>query len=175
MNGFAVEGQCWGIAFFQHSFILGFHSPTPKVEMLSENGQALKTLKYNSSGDKLFSAPHYVHVDTTTETVRIIVSDYDMRTVYMLDDKLQLLQVYMPPSPSTPLGLAAVEGGRVLVGDRATSTLWLLDLTTGRWHALLGGKDGLGCLYIMVYNQATKQLHVGGWGDDEVKVYTVSE
>ena len=96
----------------------------------------------------------------------------------MLDDGLQLLQAFQRPSGGIPWGLAAVGGGQVLVlvDDRRTSTdtLQLLDLTTGQWRTLLGEEEGLWWPRSLVYNQAKKQLYIGGY-EDEVKVYTVSE
>jgi len=94
----------------------------------------------------------------------------------MLDVDLQLLQAFQLPSGGIPYGLAAVGGGQVLVlvGEWRTMTLQLLDLTTGRWQTLLG-EERLRQAISLVYNQARKQLCVGGWGDYDVKVYALSE
>jgi len=172
MKGIPLEGECEGIESFRDGLIVGFQSPTPRVEILSEEGAVLNTS--NTSGGQLFKNPSYITVDKTTETTRILVSDRSKRTVYMLDDGLQLLQAFQLPSDGKPWSLEAVGGGQVLVVDRATHTLQLLDLTTGQWQTLLGKEDGLKRPYSLVYNQAIKLLYVGGWGG-EVKVYTVSE
>ena len=152
---------------------MGFQSPTPRVEILSEDGAVLNTS--NTSEVQLFKHPYYITVDKTAETTRILVSDWGNSTVYMLDDGLQLLQAFQLPSSGEPHGLAAVGGGQVLVLDSHTWTLQLLDLTTGRWRTLLGRKERLGQPYGLVYNQAIKQLYIGGFRSDKVKVYTVSE
>jgi len=168
-----VEGACWGIESFRDSLIVGFHSPTPRVEILSEEGAVLNT--FNTSGGLLFKWPYYITVDKTAETTRILVSDHGKKTVYMLDDGLQLLQAFQLPSDGVPRGLAAVGGGQVLVVDMVTSTLQLLDLTAGQWRKLLGKEDGLKRPYSLVYNQAIKQLYIGGHRRGEFKEYTVSE
>ena len=172
----AVEDGCRGIAFFQHSFILGFRSPAPSVVRMSEEGKVLNTLRYDSSGEKLFSRPNYIHVENTSDSTRILVSDSGKDTVYMLDDGLQLLQAFEFPSYGEPRGQAAVGGGQVLVlvVDSGTWTLQLLDLTMGRWRTLLGKEEGLGQPFSLVYNQALRQLYIG-CKEDNVKVYTVSE
>jgi len=167
-----VERGCLGIAFFQHTFILGFPSPASRVVRMSEEGEVLNTLTYDSSGNTLFSRPFFILVENTTDSARILVSDDGNATVYMLDVDLQLLQAFQHPSSGTLCGLAAVGGGQVLVLVWGTSTLHLLDLTTGQWQTLLGRKEGLEWSYSLVYNQAMKKLFVGGCHD--VKVYTVS-
>jgi len=168
-----VKGGCWGIAFFQHTFILGFRSLPPRVVRMSVEGEVLNTLRYDSSGNALFSWPSYIHVENTTDSARILVSDRGNMTVNMLDEGLQLLQSFQVPEP--PMGLAAVGGGQVLVLVVDTRTLQLLDLTTGRWRTLLRAVEGLKRSYSLVYNQAIKQLYIGGYRSDKVKVYTVSE
>jgi len=170
-----VKRMCTGIAFFQHTFILGFTSLTPRVVRMSEKGEVLNTLRYDSSGKELFHHPDCIHVENTTDSARIIMSDSGKKTVYMLDDGLQLLQALKLPSGGTPWGLAAVGGGQVLVlvADGGTWTLQLLDLTTGRWQTLLGEEEGLGWPHSLAYNQAMKKLFVRD--DTDVKVYTVSE
>ena len=169
MKAIPVQGRCWGIESLSDSLIVGFQSPTPRVEILSEEGDVLNTS--NTSGGQLFVWPRYITVDKTTDT--ILVSDYSMGTVYMLDDGLQLLQDFHLPS-GEPLGLAAVGGGQVLVlvADVPTAPLQLLDLTTGRGRKILGRKEGLALSISLVYNEARKQFCVGGSGG-EVKVYTV--
>jgi len=186
-----VEGACLGIDSFRDNLIVGFQSPTPRVEHISEEGAVLNTLASNTSGGQLFSEPRYIQVDNTTGTDRILVTDWDKETVYMLDVDLQLLQAFQLPTPGEPRGLAAVGGGQVMVTDWRTDTLQLLDLTTGQWRTLmgemegldlttdqwetrLGEREGLGQPWSLVYNQAVKDLYVGCCGD-VVKVYTVSE
>ena len=141
---------------------------------MSEEGEVLNTLRYDSSGNTLFSSPSDIHVENTSDSARLLVSDFGMETVYMLDVDLQLLQAFQFPSDGKPCGLAAVGGGQVLVDNWTNDTLHLLDLTTGQWRTLLGREDGLWWTRSLVYNQAIKQLYIGGLGD-EVKVYTVSE
>ena len=167
-------GECWGIDSISDSLIVGFCLPTPRVDILSEEGAVLNTS--NSSEGQLFKQPKNITVDKRTDTTRILVSDSGKDTVYMLDDGLQLLQAFKLPTAGSPRGLAAVGGGQVLVlvDDWGTNTLHLLDLTTGRWRILLVGGEGLGQPVSLVYNQARKQLCVGGLAD-EVKVYTVSK
>ena len=169
-----VQGSCLGIDSFRNSLIVGFKSPTPRVEILSDEGAVLNTS--NTSVGQLFEWPRYIKVDKTAETTRILVSDWGKKTVYMLDDGLQLLQAFQLQSASSLWGLAAVGGGQVLVlvVARFTSTLQLLDLTTGQWGKLLGEEEGLCQATSLVYNQAIKQLYIG-CNRNEVKVYTVSE
>jgi len=166
------KGECWGIESLSDSLIVGFQSPTPRVEILSEEGAVLNTS--NTSGGQLFEWPYYITVDKTTETTRILVSDCGMGTVYMLDVDLQLLQTFQLPSYGDLWGLAAVGGGQVLVLDWDTATLQLLDFTTGQWRTLMGKEEGLMCPRSLVYNKAMRQLYIG-CSKDKVKVYTVSE
>ena len=171
----AVEKGCRGIAFFQYTFILGFTSPAPRVERMSEDGDVLNTLIYDLSKVNLFSDPSYIHVKNTTDSARILVSDGGKKTVYMLNDNLQLLQTFKLPSGGRLWGLAAVGGVQVLVlvGSWGTRTLQLLDLTTGRWRTLLGLEFGLLQSVSLVYHQATKKLYGGPYFSDEVRVYSV--
>jgi len=170
----AVEAECMGIAFFQLTFIVGFTSPAPRVVRMSEEGKILNTLRYDSSGVKLFSRPEFIHVKNTTDSSRIFVSDLVKKTVYMLDDGLRLLQAFKIPSRGKPYGLADDERGNVLVVDGGTHTLQLLDLTTGQWRTLLRKEEWLRRPVCLVYNQAMNKLYFGG-NEDVVKVYTVSE
>jgi len=162
-----VEIGCRGIAF-QHTFLLGFTSPPSSVVRMSEKGEVLNTLRYDSSGNTLFSYPSYIHVENTTDSARILVSDRGNMTVNMLDEGLQLLQAFQHPSDGIPWGLAAVGGGQVLVlvVEWGTNTFQLLDLTTGRWRTLLGRKEGLELASSLVYNQAMKKLYISCY--DEV-------
>ena len=173
LKSIPVKGVCYGIDSLRDSLIVGFESPTPRVEILSEEGAVLNTS--NTSEVQLFKHPYYIKADKTAETNRILVSDRGKWTVYMLDVGLQLLQAFQLPSGGIPLGLAAVGGGQVLVADWGTATLQLLDLTTGQWQTLLGSKEGLGWPFSLVYNQAVKQLYIGCGRSNIVKVYTVSE
>ena len=162
-----VKGVCYGIESFGDGLIVGFQSPTPRVEILSDKGAVL------NASNTSFSDPHYILVDFSHAT-RILVSDRGKKKVYMLDVGLQLLQAFQLPSDGEPYGLAAVGGGQVLVADLANLTL--LKLTTGQWQTLLGRKTaGLRQPTSLVYNQAMKLLYVWGGMDDEIKVYTVSE
>ena len=175
MMDVVVEEGCYGIAYFQHSFILGFHSPAPRVVRMSKEGEVLNTLRYDSSGNTLFCIPSYIHVENTTDSARILVLDHPKMTVYMLDEGLQLLQAFKQPSFGEPHGLAVVGGGQVLVVDMLTCTLQLLDLTTGRWRTLLGKEEGLRAPRGLAYNKARKQLYIGCYEGVIVNVYTLSE
>jgi len=174
MKNVSVKGKCWGIDSFEDSLIVGYQPPRPSVEMLSEDGDVLKNTASNSSGDQQFQCPDNIHIDTTTGTARILVPDRGRKTVYMLNIDLQLLKAFQVPSGGSPRGMAAVEGGQVLVVDVGTRTLRLLDLITGRWQTLLGKEEGLERPWCLVYNQAINGLYVGCIGND-IKEYTVSE
>jgi len=175
MMDVAVEGLCMGIAFFQHSFILGFRLPVPRVLRMSEEGEVLNTLQYSSSGEELFSEPSNIHIENTIGHDTVIVSDGGKRTVYMLDDGLQLLQTFQLTSPGEPCGLAAVGEGQVLVVDLRNHTVRLLNLTTGQWRTLLEEEEELVRPMCLTYNQATKRVYVGFFRSDEIHMYTVSE
>ena len=71
-----VKGCCKGLEYFQGRWIMGYWYTQPRVEMVSEEGDILHTLTTSSSGDDLFEKPAYIHVDDTTDTHRILVSDW---------------------------------------------------------------------------------------------------
>jgi len=169
-----VGGTCRGIAYHEDNLIVGNMSPTPRVEMLTEDRAVLKTLTSSSSG-QLFRYPSYIQMINIMDLAAILVSDWGQKTVFMLDGGLQLLNAFQIPSDSVPRGLASVEGGQVLVADGGTDTLQLLDLTTGRWQTLLGEDEGLGRPECLAYNQSMKCLFVGCDGSDNVRVYTLSK
>jgi len=169
-----VEGWCTGLDYFQGRWITGYRISPPRVEMVSEEGDILHTLTTNSSGEDLFERPDYIHVDNTTDNHNILVSDRGKKKVYILNIELQLLHTFTLPTFRDPRGLAAVGEGQVLVTDRGTITLQLLDLTTGRWRAVLRKEELQLVPNSLVYNPATKCVFVGG-GEDEVMMYTLSK
>jgi len=169
-----VEERCLEIEYFQGRWIMGYCDTPPRVEMVSEEGDIMHTLITNSSGDELFEKPDYISVDNTTDNPIILVSDCGKKTVYMLGSELHLLHAFTISSPGVPRGLAAVGEGQVLVADGDTGTLQLLDLTTGRWRAVLGWKELQLVPFSLAYNPATQCVVVGG-SDDEVRVYTLSK
>ena len=168
-----VVGKCRGITYLEDKLVVGYRSPIPRVEMLTEDGVVLKTLTSSPSGDQQFRYPYYIQVANTMDTT-IIVSDWGQKTIYMLDGGLQLLKTFQLPSGGSPFDLAAVGVGQVLVVDRGTDTLQLLDITTGRWRTLLGKKKGKGWPECLAYNQSYKRILVGCDRANNVKVYTLS-
>jgi len=117
-----VKGCCIGIEYFQGRWIRGYiRTPSimGRVEMVFKEGDILHTLTTHSSGIDLFEKPAYIRVDNTTDSYRILVSDWGKKTVYMLDSELQLLQAFELPSSVEPMGLAAVGEGQILVADMA--------------------------------------------------------
>ena len=168
-----VEGFCTGLAYSHGRWVVGILGPPPMVNILSDEGDILHTLTTNTSDDDLFEKPDYIHVDTITDNHRVLVSDRDKKTVYMLDSELQLLQAFKLPPTGESWGLAAVGGGQVLVADAGSHTLQLLDINTGRWRTLLGKEELQLLPNSLVYNRTTSCLFVGGNGN-EVRVYTLS-
>jgi len=169
-----VKGFCTGIDYFQGRWILGYWKTPPRVEMVSKEGDIMHTLTTNSSGDYLFEEPDYIYVDTTTDIPQVLVSDWGTKKVYILNIELQLLQAFTLPSPGEPRGLSAVGEGQVLVADAGNDTLQLLDLTTGRWRAVLGWEEFQLVPHSLAYNPATKCLFVGGISN-EVRMFTLSK
>jgi len=165
-----VKGACYGINYVNEYFVVGFRNPA-NLALLNKKGKLYKSINHT-----LFKSPNYICVTTENTSKVIYVSDNGTNTITRLSEELQVMQSFTDPALQNPRGLASVGGGQLLVvnnGLFTSSTLFVLDVTTGEVTQLLGREENLQQTYCVAVSHTLGTVYVTDYlkGCDMIRQY----
>ena len=157
-----IEGACCGINNVNDYFVVGFDNPA-KVVLIDKKGKIYKSITAKSKHLPLFKHPKYICVTTENTSKVIYISDQGTKTITRLSEELQVIQTFTDPLLKDPYGLVSLGGGQLLVVDNvgsSTSTLKVLDVTTGQVTVLLGWEENMRFTFCVAVSHALRTVYV---------------
>ncbi|XP_053383851.1 uncharacterized protein LOC123536487 [Mercenaria mercenaria] len=138
-----VRGYCYGIAKCSDGNIVVSLKPSPRVEILRQNGAVLKTFKVDSKGFDIFRDPQYLAVDVDEKNV--YVSDVVLNKVAKLSLATGEITALHSSHGVSLYGIAVTENGDVLVCDikKSKSNVYMFSDDLSNSKIMLGKNDGL--------------------------------
>nr|XP_034317843.1 uncharacterized protein LOC109617176 isoform X2 [Crassostrea gigas] len=139
-----------------------------KVTRYNKTGTEIQNIQRDNKGQKLYSYPHYI-----TENINgdVCVSDIDKRAVVVVDKSGQHRFSYTGQgSGFTPYGICTDVLGHILVCDKVSNTVHLLDQDGQFLSLLLTPRQGVEYPYSVCVDDENN-LWVGEWDTNTVTVY----
>ncbi|XP_052809555.1 uncharacterized protein LOC128238025 [Mya arenaria] len=163
-----VDGDCRSIAYHEDRLIVSFWAG--KVAVLNKNGHAIRHIDKDSSGKELFKSPFYLTVVYESSTAVIYVSDHLKNTITKLDMNLDIISTFQVPALKGPGGITAL-GDQLLICSYGSSTIMILDLSTGQMTQLMGKEEGIRKPMFAYYSPQQSKLIVTEMSNNSLKVY----
>jgi len=157
-----IGHACCGINNVNDYFVVGFDNPA-KVVLIDKKGKVYKSIIAEFKNHTLFKHPTYICVTNENTSKVIYISDQGTKTITRLSEELQVMQTFTDPALQDPRGLVSLVGGQLLVVDNvgsSTSTLNVLDVTTGQVTSLLGQKENLCCTFCVAVSHTLGTVYV---------------
>jgi len=174
-NVINVNGECYGIDYVNNYFVVGFHNPA-MLALIDKKGNIYKSITTDSINHTLFKEPNYICVATENTSKVIYVSDRGTSTITRLSEELQVLQSFTDPALQNLHGLASLGGGQLLVvNSSSSSTLSVLDVTTGQVTQLRGQEEDLNSICCVAVSHTLGTVYVDGWFGQYIRQYTTRQ
>jgi len=151
-----VKNDVAGIATIDSHLLLGCDSPG-KVEMMTMDGRVVNEVDNQKAGKQVFSCPCFI---ATTSSGEIFVSDYGTDMIIQMDRSLCITQTFTNPMLTSPYGIASVSTDQLLVADKESHIIVVLNTTSGTVTPLLGREDGIQHPWAVVWHPVSKRLYV---------------
>ena len=136
--------------------------PDPgRVEMMTIDGRVIDARDNQKTGNYLFQYPNYIAISNRRG---IYVSDLTTRTITQMDRTLHITQIFTSPMLTSPYGIVSVGTDQLLVADKDSDSIVVLNPTSGTVTPLLGQADGIQQPWAVAWCPASKKLYVGSWG-----------
>jgi len=148
-------------AYDSSRLVISYDSPG-RVEMMTIDGRVEDEVDNQKAGKHIFHNPYFI---ATTSSGKIFVSDYGTRMIIQMDRNLRITQTFTSPMLTSPLGIVFVSTDQLLVADRFSHSIVVLNPTNGTVTPLLGQADGIQEPKAVAWCPASKKLYVGRYGD----------
>jgi len=133
--------------------------------MMTMNGQVEDEVDNQKAGEQVFQYPYFI---ATTSSGDIFVSDYGTHIIIQMDRTLCITQTFTSHMLTSPLGIVSVSTDQLLVADRDSHSIVVLNPTSGTVTPLLGQADGIQEPWAVAWCPASKNLYVGRFGNQKV-------
>ncbi|XP_052792651.1 uncharacterized protein LOC128226703, partial [Mya arenaria] len=163
-----VDDGCRAIAYHEDRLIVSFCNG--KVAVLNMNGHAIRQIYGDDSGNELFKLPLYLTVVCEGATAFIYVSDKSRNTITKLDMNLNIITTFQDSALKCPRCITAF-GDQLLICGCESSTILILDLSTGQMTQLMGQKEGIRNPLSVYYLPQHRKILVTEQGNCSAKVY----
>ena len=151
-----IEGQ--GIAECDNGNLIVSCLNPPKVVMMTMDGQVIDEMDNEKAGKYLFSDPYFV---ATSASGNIFVSNVCTKTIIQMDRTLCTTRIFTSPMLTSPRGIVSVRPDQLLVADRDSNSILILNPTSGEVTLLLGQADGIQSPWAVAWCTYNKKLYVG--------------
>ena len=156
-----ANGEVYGLAGHNNHIILSFRDPV-KLEKITMTGGVTHQLNNHTAGRELFKWPYFI---TSSHDGNIFIADYGIKnTISQLDQNLQVVQTFTSPMLKSPAGVVAVSNTQLLVADRDSHNILMLDTTTGSMTPLLGQAEQIQDPWALGWCPVSRKLYVGYFG-----------
>ena len=154
----AVEMEVAGIAEYgSNNLVVSCQNPS-KVVMMTLNGQVIDEMDNQKAGKQLFQNKNFIAISNSGD---IFVSDVGTRTITQMDRTLRITHTFTIPTLTTPHGIVSVSTDQLLVADRDSHCIVILNPTNGTVTPLLGQSDGIQKPRAIAWCPASEKLYVG--------------
>ena len=166
-----VKDSVCGVSACGSSHLLVSYRSPGGVKIMTMDGRVIDEVDNQKTGKQLFAYPYNIAVSKSGD---IFVSDYGTSTIIQMDRNLRITQTFTSPMIKKPWGIASVSTDQLLVVDRDSDSIVVLNPTNGTVTPLLGKTDGIQQPLAMAWCPASKKLFVGRNGDQTaLSVFTV--
>ena len=153
--------SAWCIATYKEKLAVTTRTTPPSVRMIDRNGKEVWSVSKGPDNQQLFDVPHYIVTSKINTTETVIVSDWGMETLTLLNANNGSLLKIVDMLGTGPLGITVDNNGNIFVACYITSEIcvWSNDFTKSR--TLISGKDleiTPGCI---AYSRSTDTLFIG--------------
>jgi len=154
-----VQGNPMSISAYDNfNLVISCKNPA-RVAMITMDGRVVVGAENKTAGKQVLENPTFTTVSNDGE---VFVSDFGTRTIIQMDRNLSIIQTFTSPMLTTPLGIVSVSTHQLLVADRASRTIVVLNTNNGTVSPLLGQAEELRQLRAMTWCPTSKKLYVGG-------------
>jgi len=170
-----VNTECWGIDIVNDYFVVG---KVGKVALIDQTGTVFKSASRDSKGKSIFKFPHYICASFENSNKVIYVSDHGTKKITRLNEDLRVLQTFMCRDVPCPRDTKSLGSQYLLVVNwklGEPSTLYTVDVTTGRFTLLLGRQENLRGMRCVATKPGLESVYVTQWldGYDMVTEYRI--
>lgn len=153
--------------------LVGMHrelKDTLKVTRYSQTGQLTQTIQYSSKEIKLCHYPRYI---TENNNGDVVVSGPGAVVVTSRGGKQRFSYTGYPSgSDLWPRGICTDALSHILVGDKNTSTVQMIDEHGNFLKRLMILRSDILCPYSLRFDVETHRLWVGSWNINKICVFT---
>jgi len=142
--------------------VTGSHRVTYSEGMLAKmtiKGQVIDVVDNQIAGIQLLRYPGFFAISTVGD---IYVSDRTACTVIQMDRTLHITKTFTSPMLASPRGIVSVSTNQLLVADRNSHSIVVLNPINGTVTHLLGPTDGIQKPRAVAWCPASKKLYVSG-------------
>ena len=143
-------------AFDSSNIVVSYHNPG-RVEMMTMGGRVIDAVDNQKARKQLFKYPYFI---ATSNNNNIFVSDCGTKTITQMDVSLQITRIFTSPMMTSPCGIFFVSTEQLLVANRASHCIVVLNPTNGSVMPLLGRAYGIQKPRAMAWCPASKKLYV---------------
>jgi len=147
-----------GISAFDSSNLVVSYENPGRVEMITMDGRVIDAVDNQKVGKQLFEYPYFI---VTSNNDDIFVSDWGTNTITQMDRSLQITRTFTSSMLKKPNGIVSVSTDQLLVADRDSHSIVVLNPTNGTVTPLLGQEDGIQQPWAVAWCPASKKLYVG--------------
>jgi len=147
-----------GISAFKSSNLVVSYQDPGRVEMMTMGGRVIDAVDNQKAGKQLFQYPYFI---ATSNNADIFISDWGTNTITQMDVSLQITRIFTSPTLTLPRGIVSVSTDQLLVANRASHSIVVLNPTNGTMTPLLGQADGIQVPWAVAWCPASKKLYVG--------------
>ncbi|XP_053385297.1 uncharacterized protein LOC128550374 [Mercenaria mercenaria] len=164
-----VGGYCYGLAYSDEKLVVTLHTFPAKVQVLTMEGEVLRTIKFDEAGKSLFVFPWYVTLSKTNK--QVYISDADKKDVKCLDMEGEVKSVYKDSKLSCTYGLVALEDGTIMVCSYNSNTIHLVSSDFNKGRIMIQNKDGIQDPRCLAVDWEQRKLYVGCYQNVNLQVY----
>jgi len=153
-----VQGNPLSISAYDNfNLVISCKNPA-RVAMITMDGRVVVEAENTMAGKQVFKNPIFTIISNDGE---VFVSDIGTHTIVQMDRKFRIIQTFTSPMLTTPLGIVAVSTCQLLVVDRDSYNIVILNTTNGIVSPLLGQADELRQPRAVTWCPTSKKLYVG--------------
>jgi len=156
-----MNGSVIGIAAGDSHLVVSYQNPG-RVEKITMEGKVTYKLNNQTAGKELLQVPNNIAI---SESGYIFISDSRTNTITQLDENLQVIQFFTSPLMRTPVGIVSVNSTQLLVADRDSQIILVLDTITGNMTTLLGQAEEIHHPWALGWCPVSKTLYVSRFGN----------
>jgi len=156
-----VKNIIAGIAQCDSSYLAVSCDSPSKVEIMTMDGRVINDMDNKKAGKHVFQYPYFIAPTTSGD---IFVSDHGTSTITQMDRTLRISRTFSSPTLTSPYSIVSVSTDQLLVADRDSHSIVVLNPTNGTVTHLVGKTDGIQEPLAVAWCTTKKRLYVSSYG-----------